>query len=120
MYDDGTIGVGEEQRDDDIMLAKVGTLMAQLKQNQELQNLANANGLDVKNSIKLTEATANNIAVSVLSLLLAKRSKDPRYDVLVKTGIEKLSLKADIVNSYKEEANRLINAYRAKVTPVGQ
>jgi len=100
---------------DDIIFSKVKTLMGRLKENQQLQKLAEENGIDVKNTVKLTDDTINNIAVSVIALLLAQRSGDPRYVKLVQTGIQKRSLKTDIINTYKNQANQLINQYKNNI-----
>lgn len=100
---------------DDVIFSKVGQLMSQLHRNQQLQELAEKNGLDVKNSVKLTDDTIDNVAISVVSLLLAKRENDPRYQRLVNTGIQKRSLKTEIINAYKTQANQLINRYKATI-----
>ncbi|MGN1086455.1 MAG: hypothetical protein ACI4Q5_05415, partial [Porcipelethomonas sp.] len=68
-----------------------------------------------KNSVKLTDDTIDNVAISVVSLLLAKRENDPRYQRLVNTGIQKRSLKTEIINAYKTQANQLINRYKASI-----
>lgn len=101
---------------DDLIFSKVKTLMNRLKENQQLQELAKENGIDVKNTVKLTDDSINNIAVSVIALLLAKRDGDPRYAKLVHTGVQKRSLKTDIVNTYKNQANQLINQYKNEIT----
>lgn len=97
---------------DEEIFSKVESLMTRLQKNQELQDLSERNGLDIKNSIRLTADTSNNIAVSVVSLMLAKRSGDPRYRKLTQTGLQKRSLKAEIINSYKNQANQIIAKYR--------
>lgn len=98
------------QQDDEIF-EKVSQLMKKLKQNQELQQLADDNGLDVKNTVKLTDDNIRNVAVSVISLLLSKRDGDNRYNQLVHTGIEKRSLKTEIINTYKNQAIQLLDRY---------
>lgn len=98
---------------DEDMIAKVDTLMDRINRNQQLQELSQRNGLDVKNSLILTEDTTNNIAVSVISLLLAQRSNDPRYQTLKQAGLQRRTVKADIINSYKDQANQLIARYKA-------
>lgn len=97
---------------EDFIFSKLSEVMNKLKQNQQLQELADANGLNVKNSVKLTDDAINNVAVSVVALLLAKKSDDPRYRTLVNTGVQKRSLKTDIVNTYKNQANQLIEKYK--------
>lgn len=97
---------------DDDIFSKVNELMTKLKSNQQLQEIAEKNGLQVKNSVKLTDDTIENVAVSVISLLLAKRDNDPRYRNLVRMGMEKRSLKTEIINTYKNQANQLIERYK--------
>ena len=89
---------------DDEIFSKVTELMNRLKKNQALQELTEKNGLNIKNSVKLTDESANNIAISVISLLLAKRSSDPRYRKLTQMGLQKRSLKTEIINDYKNQA----------------
>lgn len=105
--------------DDDIMIMndeevfeKVKKLMDKLDRDQELQELAERNGLDVKSSIRLNPTTKDNVAVSVLALELARRSHDPKYRNLVQSGLQKRKLKTEIINQYKDQANQLIKKYR--------
>jgi len=42
---------------------------------------------------------------------LAKEANDPRYKKLVNTGLQKRSLKLEIINDYKKEANDIIKDY---------
>lgn len=98
--------------EDDEIFSKVEELMNRLTKNQKLQSLAEKNGLDVKNSIKLTDDSINNVAISVISLLLAKRNNDTRYKTLVNTGIQKRTLKTEIINDYKAQSIQLINRYK--------
>ena len=100
---------------DEEIFSKVGELLNKLKSNQQLQELAEKNGLEVKNTVKLTDDTINNVAISVVSLLLAKRENDPRYQKLVNTGIQKRSLKTEIINTYKNQANQLIERYKSGI-----
>lgn len=97
---------------DDEIFSKVTQLMSKLKTNQQLQELSEKNGLNVKNAVKLTDDTIENVAVSVTALLLAKRDNDPRYRNLVRMGMEKRSLKTEIINTYKNQANQLIERYK--------
>lgn len=92
--------------------SKAKELLNKLDQNQKLQQLASANGIDVKNSTKLNEATKNNIATSVIALMLAKQQQDPRYAELVRYGMNHRKTKIDLINDYKDQANQIIN--RAK------
>lgn len=100
--------------DNEVIFSKVQELLSKLEENQQLQKLAKENGLPVKNGVDLTEDTMNNIAVSVVSLLLAKQSGDPDYKRLVQTGVQKRSLKTELVNRYKNQANQLIAECREK------
>ena len=96
---------------DEEIFTKVKTLMDRIKKDQQLQELSERNGLDVKNSIKLTDDTSKNIGVSVIALMLAKREGDPNYRKLVNMGMDKRSLKANIINTYKNQAIQLIQKY---------
>ena len=100
---------------DDAIIQKVGTIMTNLAQNQKLQELAKSNGLDVKNTIQLTEDTSNNIAVSVVALMLAKRNGDSDYSALVRAGMNHRKIKADVINKYKDQANQLIDRYKSSI-----
>ena len=100
--------------DNEVIFSKVQELLSKLEENQQLQKLVKENGLPVKNGVDLTEDTMNNIAVSVVSLLLAKQSGDPDYKRLVQTGVQKRSLKTELVNRYKNQANQLIAECREK------
>jgi hypothetical protein len=99
-----------QDKEKDRVFKQVDILMKKLKSNQQLQALASKNGIDVKNTVDLTDDTVNNIAVSVVSLLLAKQNNDERYQTLVRTGIQKRSLKTDIINDYKNQAIQLIKS----------
>jgi uncharacterized protein YihD (DUF1040 family) len=98
----------------DAIFARVQKLFERMHQNQKLQKLAKENGMDVKNNAELTDDTINNLAVSIIALSLAKDANDPRYGKLVNTGLQKRSLKIEIINDYKDEANRLIGEYNNK------
>lgn len=101
---------------DEQIFAYVGKVMGNLNANQQLQKLAKENGLDVKNSLELTEENKNKVAISTVSLILAKRAGDPKYDMLCRTGLQKRALKAEIINSYKEEAKQLITKFENRMT----
>ena len=104
---------------DEQIFCKVEELLQRLDQNQRIQKLATDNGIDVKNSVKLTDDTVDTIAVSVVALLLAKREDDPRYKQLVRYGTQRRSLKTEIINSYKNQANQLIERCRNRITEEG-
>lgn len=97
---------------DEEILIKVGELFSKMEANNKLQRLAKDNGLSVKNTVELTEEAKDNLAVSIVSLLLAKRENDVRYKTLTRVGLQKRSLKAEIVNAYKEQAMALISRYK--------
>lgn len=101
---------------DEAIFARVQNMMNHLDQTAELQKLAKENGLDVKNSLDLSNENKEKMAVSSVALMLAKRAGDPKYDMLVRTGLQKRELKADIINSYKEEAKQLINKCENRIT----
>ena len=87
-------------------------ILDKLDQNQKLQQLASANGIDVKNSTQLNEATKNNIATSVIALMLAKQNNDPKYADLVRYGMDHRKTKIELINAYKDQASQLIKKYR--------
>lgn len=95
---------------------KIEDVLSYLNKERELQNLAAENGIEVKNTIRLTDKDIDNYLVSVISLLLCQQADDARYRTLVQTGISKRSLKAEIINSYKNQAIQLINLYKNKNT----
>ena len=97
---------------DQSFYTKARMILDKLEKNQKLQQLASANGIDVKNSTHLNEATKNNIATSVIALMLAKQNNDPRYNELVRLGMGHRQTKIDLINSYKDQANQIIT--RAK------
>ena len=97
---------------DEEVFEKVKKLMDKLDRDQELHELAERNGLDVKSSIRLNPTNKDNVAVSVLALELARRSHDPKYRNLVQSGLQKRKLKTEIINQYKDQANSLIKKYR--------
>lgn len=97
---------------DNSFYVKAKELLDKLEQNQKLQQLASANGIDVKNSTQLNEATRDNIATSVIALMLAKQNNDPRYANLVRYGMDHRKTKVELINAYKDQANQIIS--RAK------
>lgn len=97
---------------DESIFERLKTLMTKLDKDQELQDLAERNGLDVKNALRLSPTTKDNVAVAMVALLLARKYNDPKYGSLVRTGLEKRQLKAELINDYKDQAQRLIQKYR--------
>ena len=104
--------MNEDIMHDEAILNRVKTIMDRLDKDQELQDLAERNGVDAVNTIRLTPTTKDNVAVTMLSLLLAQKAGDPRYKNLSALGLQKRSIKADIVNEYKGQAIQLMNQYR--------
>jgi len=95
---------------EDAMFAKIGEIMVRLRKQKDLQELAEKNGVQV-NGIRYTDDTIMNIATSVIALMMAREEGDPRYRKLVEQGMQKRSLKVELINSYKQKANDLINRY---------
>jgi hypothetical protein len=100
---------------EDFIFSRVGEVMKKLNQNKQLQELAKSNGLEVTNTLQLTEETSNNVAVGVVSLLLAQQSSDPDYSELVRVGMSHRKLKSDLINKYKNQANQLIDKYKIQL-----
>ena len=88
--------------------------MKKLEKNQELQSLAEKNGLDVKNAVKLTDDSINNIAVSIVSMLLANKAKDERFEIAMRSRKQARAVKIELVNDYKTQAMQLINIYKTQ------
>lgn len=103
-----------EYSDQDI-IDKAKTILTKLKQNQELQKLADSNGLDIKNSVNLTDDNIKNLTISVIALMLAKNNDDKRYKQLVRIGVQKRSLKTEIINAYKNQAIQILNKSELKI-----
>ena len=101
---------------DDAIFSRVNEMLNHLDQTKQLQELAKENGLDVKNALDLSGDNRDRFAIASTALMLAKRAGDPKYDLLVRTGLQKRELKADIINSYKEEAKQLITKCENKMT----
>jgi hypothetical protein len=98
---------------DEEIIKKVGDLFSKQEQDSKLYALAKMHGLDIKNNVELTEDTKDNLAVTIVSLLLAKRENDANYNELVRVGIQRKSLRSAIVNSYKDKALDLIKTYKS-------
>lgn len=99
---------------DETIIQHIGELMTKLRKDKELQTLARENGIDVQNTMELTEDTIEIYVISVVSLMLAKRSGDPNYKTMCSLGLQKRSLKAELINTYKDQAIQLINAWKMK------
>lgn len=105
----------ENQITDEMIFSKIGEIMKKLNANNKLHDLAESKGLNVKNSVKLSDNSIDNYAVSIIALLLAKRNDDPQYKVLVQTGIQKRSLKTEVINKYKDQANQIMTQYKNRL-----
>ena len=99
---------------DETIIQHIGELMTKLRKDKELQTLARENGIDVQNTMDLTEDTIEIYVISVVSLMLAKRSGDPNYKTMCSLGLQKRSLKAELINTYKDQAHQLIHAWKMK------
>lgn len=94
---------------DERIFSHVQKMMNHLDTTNKLQQLAQDNGLDIKNRLDLSDDNRKKAEVATTALLLAKRNGDPEYDLLCRTGLQKRELKARIINKYKDEAQQLIN-----------
>lgn len=106
---------------DEQILDCLNNFFAKFEQNRKLQDMALANGIDIKNAVRLTDEQKEALAVAQVALLLAKRENDNRYVILTKTGLEHRALKAEIINAYKDQAIQLINKGKLQMennTPV--
>ena len=106
---------------DEQILDCLNDFFAKFEQNRKLQDMALANGIDIKNAVRLTDEQKEALAVAQVALLLAKRENDNRYVILTKTGLEHRALKAEIINAYKDQAIQLINKGKLQMennTPV--
>lgn len=101
---------------DEEIFSKVTTILDKLKKDQELQDLAERNGVNGVNSIRLTPATQDNVATAAVALLIAQKSGDPKYRKLTQMGLQKRSLKAEVINDHKAEAISLIKKCRDSKT----
>lgn len=101
-----------DYRLDTEIFSKVDALLDKIKKNRELQQMALDNGIDIKNSVLLTDETENNYAIAAIALMLAKRADDSRYKDLVRYGMDHRTTKMDIINDYKDQANQMLAKYR--------
>lgn len=97
---------------DERIMAIIGQLMSKMRDNQALQNLAKENGLSYKPVMDYDDATIENVVISMIALTLASMAKDEAYTLLTRTGIQKRSLKVEIINKYKDQAIEYFNRYK--------
>jgi hypothetical protein len=98
--------------DEERIMIIIGQLMDKMTENQRLQTLAKENGLTYKPIMDLSDTAIDDIITSMVALVLAKSVNDKDYELLVRTGIQKRSLKASIINKYKDQAGEYLNKYK--------
>lgn len=101
---------------EDMVNAKIGEIMVRLHKQKELQDLAEKKGVQIT-GMRYTDDRIMDIATATVALILARNSGDPKYARLVDQGIQKRSLKNELINAYKDQANALINQYNTGSTP---
>jgi uncharacterized protein (DUF302 family) len=101
---------------DDKIFYYVQKMMNHLDETNRLQQLAKDNGIEIKNEIDLSEDARKKVIIATTAMLLAKRSGDPDYDMLRRTGLQKREYKARVINKYKDEAQQLINRVENNIT----
>lgn len=94
-----------------VILDHIGVILNKMHQNKQLQSLAKEKGLPVK-GLELNDDTEKQLSISVVALMLAKMEGDGRYKRLSDMGMQKRSLKVEIINDYKDRANMLLNKYK--------
>ena len=99
------------EQNEDIIYQRIKVILDRMEQKKQLQALANQNGLPI-NELVLTDDTSDMVAISVIALMLAKFDNDPRYRKLTDLGMQKRSLKVEIINDYKQRANMLYNTFK--------
>ena len=90
---------------------KIKVMLDRMEQKKQLQSLAKTNGIEL-NEMELTDDAADAVVISVIALMLAKMDNDERYRKLCDFGMQKRSLKVEIINDYKQRANMLYNKYK--------
>jgi hypothetical protein len=76
---------------------RIRLITDKLTQKQQLQSLAKSNGIEI-NELELTGDTVDAVVISVIALMLAKMNQDERYRKLCDFGMQKRSLKVEIIN----------------------
>lgn len=103
--------------DEQMIYNRIDTILQKMAQKKQLQSLAKSNGIEL-NETELTDDTSDAVVVSVIALMLAKMEDDERYRRLCDLGMQKRSLKVEIINDYKQRANMLYNKFKNCNNPV--
>lgn len=90
---------------------KIKVILDKMNQKKQLQELARNNGLPI-NELELNSDTEDMVVLSVIALMIAMLEGDIRYKKLCMLGMQKRSLKAEIINDYKQRANMIYNKYK--------
>jgi hypothetical protein len=98
--------------DDNLLAEEVKTLLGKFAENRKLRELADMNGVDIKNSVRLTNDSMDAVAVSIVSLLLCKREDPGAYHEIVLAGLRNRELKVKNTNRFKNQAIQLINRHK--------
>lgn len=98
--------------DEQMIYNRIGTILQKMSQKKQLQSLAKSNGIEI-NELELTDDMTDAVVISVIALMLAKMENDERYRRLCDFGMQKRSLKVEIINDYKQRANMLYNKYKS-------
>lgn len=103
--------------DEQMIYNRIETILQKMSQKKQLQSLAKSNGIEL-NELELNDDTTDAVVVSVIALMLAKMDEDERYKKLCDFGMQKRSLKVEIINDYKQRANMLYNKFKNRNNPV--
>ena len=103
--------------DEQMIYNRIETILQKMSQKKQLQSLAKSNGIEL-NELELNDDTTDAVVVSVIALMLAKMDEDERYKQLCDFGMQKRSLKVEIINDYKQRANMLYNKFKNRNNPV--
>ena len=101
---------------EEMIFQRIEKILERMGQKEQLQSLAKEKGLPI-NELELTNDTKDAVVLSVIALMIAMQEGDPRYRKLSDFGMQKRSLKVELINDYKQRANMLLNKYRSHGTP---
>jgi hypothetical protein len=101
---------------EEMIFQRIEKILERMNQKEQLQSLAKEKGLPI-NELELTNDTKDAVVLSVIALMIAMQEGDPRYRKLSDFGMQKRSLKVELINDYKQRANMLLNKYRSHGTP---